>query len=114
VKIPDGMQIVFQGKADYLREIAQQLTGAGIKTATGPVPGGWEPRAWLAVASNEAARAVQVHQSHLDYMVAREGLPVRDVVCDRDAEETTCPACLTPFKTAGITRCPECGLNFGD
>jgi hypothetical protein len=39
---------------------------------------------------------------------------VRDVVCDRDAEETTCPACLTPFKTAGITRCPECGLNFGD
>ena len=40
-------------------------------------------------------------------------MPVRDIVCDLDAEETQCPACLTTFATAGVTRCPECGLNFG-
>jgi hypothetical protein len=55
-----------------------------------------------------------LHQEHLDLMVSREGLPVRDVVCDFDADETQCPACLTTFVTAGVTRCPECGLNFGE
>ena len=46
-------------------------------------------------------------------MLRKQGLPVRDIVCDLNAEETQCPACLTMFATAGITRCPECGLNFG-
>jgi tRNA(Ile2) C34 agmatinyltransferase TiaS len=45
-------------------------------------------------------------------MVEREGLPVRDIVTDLDAEETQCPACLTKFKTAGVTKCPDCGLHF--
>jgi len=56
---------------------------------------------------------MQVHQNHLDQMVKKEGLPLRDVQADFDATETSCPACLTPFATAGVTRCPECGLNFG-
>lgn len=56
---------------------------------------------------------MQVHQQHLDRLVAREGLPVRDMVCDLDAAETQCPACLATFATAGVTRCPDCGLNFG-
>ena len=38
--IPAGMQVTFQGKAASMREIAQQLAGAGIRTATGPLPGG--------------------------------------------------------------------------
>ena len=113
MKIPDGMKVLFQGKADYLREIAQVLEAGGVRTATGGVPGGWEPRAWLAVASEDAPRAVELHRAHLEQMVAREGLPVHDVVSDFDAEETQCPACLTKFKTAGVTRCPDCGLNFG-
>ncbi|MFT4514487.1 MAG: hypothetical protein ACI89X_000044 [Planctomycetota bacterium] len=54
-----------------------------------------------------------MHQTHLDGMVRSQGLPVRDIVCDLNAEETQCPACLTKFATAGVTRCPECGLNFG-
>jgi hypothetical protein len=33
------MQVVFRGKADYMREIAQQLTDAGIRNASGPLPG---------------------------------------------------------------------------
>ncbi|MBL8750205.1 MAG: hypothetical protein JNK78_13650 [Planctomycetes bacterium] len=112
MNVPAGMQIVFQGKADYLREIAQQLAADGIRSTSGPIPGGWEPRAWLAVASSETQRAVAVHQRHLDRMVVREGLPLADRTADLDAEETECPACLTKFKTAGATRCPECGLNF--
>lgn len=55
---------------------------------------------------------MQVHQRYLDQMVKREGLPLRDSQADFDAEETTCPACLSKFKTAGVTRCPECGIVF--
>lgn len=107
------MQVLFQGKADFLREIGERLRAAGIKVASGPVPGGWEPRAWLAVASDDKARAVQLHQQYLDDMVRREGLPLIDAAVDFDAEETACPACGTQFTTAGTTRCPDCGLNFG-
>lgn len=34
------------------------------------------------------------------------------VVIDPSAAETTCPACLTTFKT-GPTECPDCGLCIG-
>jgi predicted amidophosphoribosyltransferase len=68
---------------------------------------------WLAVAGADVQRAMAVHQQHLDRMVRKEGLPLCDREADFDAEETACPACQTPFKTAGATRCPECGLNFG-
>ncbi len=40
VDVPHGMQVAFQGKADSMREIAQQLREAGIEHATGPLPGG--------------------------------------------------------------------------
>lgn len=106
------MQVLFQGKADMLREIAQVLEAAEIRSVTGPLPGGWEPRAWLAVASADTTRAVEAHRRHLERMVEREGLPVRDVVIDLDAEETQCPACLTRFQAAGRNRCPDCGLKF--
>ena len=113
MKIPDGMQVLFRGKATLLREIAQVLTDGGVAVATGPVPGGWEPAVWLAVAGPDVSRAMELHRAHLEHMVRKQGLPVRDVVCDLDAEETQCPACLTTFKTAGVTRCPDCGLALG-
>ena len=56
---------------------------------------------------------MEVHQRHLDAEARRQGLPVRDAVVDLDAEETQCPACLATFATAGVSRCPDCGLNFG-
>ena len=56
---------------------------------------------------------MEVHQQHLDAMTRQQGMPVRDIVLDLDAEETQCPACLTTFATAGVTRRPDCGLNFG-
>ena len=113
VKIPDGMRVLFEGKVEMMREIAAQLEAAGIRSVSGPSGGGgWETRVWLAVASPDMQKAMAVHKDHLDRMVEREGLPLRDTVADLDAEETECPACLTKFKTAGTTRCPECGLNF--
>jgi hypothetical protein len=33
------MQVVLQGKADFLRELAEQMSKAAIKVATGPLPG---------------------------------------------------------------------------
>ena len=57
---------------------------------------------------------MQVHKRYLDQMVQREGLPLHDNHADFDAEETACPACMTPFRTAGTTRCPECGLNLSN
>lgn len=114
MNVPEGMRVILQGKVDYMREIAQLLDAADIRTCSGPVPGGgWGTSAWLAVASRDIDRAMLVFKNHNDRMLAREGLPVRDVVCDFDADETECPACLTKFRTAGVSRCPECGLNFG-
>ena len=113
VNVPNGMRVLLQGKADYLREIAMELHTAGIRSVSGPMPGGgWEARTWLAVAGTDMQRATEVYQGHLDRMVRREGLSTSDAVADLDAEETSCPACLTKFKTTGTTRCPECGLNF--
>ncbi|MCR9243772.1 MAG: hypothetical protein NXI31_01985 [bacterium] len=37
--IPEGMQLVLQGKADLLREIAEQIRSEDIAVATGPLPG---------------------------------------------------------------------------
>ncbi|MBX3464297.1 MAG: hypothetical protein KF830_14090 [Planctomycetes bacterium] len=114
MQVPPGMQVVFRGKADYLREIAQQLADAGIRSVSGPLPGGgWGAQAWLAVAGPDTQRALDAHQRHLDRMLEREGLPRRDQVADLDAAETECPACMAKFPTAGVSRCPDCGLNFG-
>lgn len=67
---------------------------------------------WLAVAGPDlpAARAA------LDEHWARDLDPreraASELVVDFDAEETTCPACLTSFAPTD-PRCPSCGLRFG-
>ena len=38
--IPADMQMAFRGKADFIREVAEELKQAGIATVTGPLPGG--------------------------------------------------------------------------
>jgi uncharacterized protein (UPF0212 family) len=106
------MQILFRGKATMIREIARVLAEGGVKSTTGPIQSGWEPQAWLAVASTDAARGIALHEEHLEKMVRDQGLPVRNVKVDLDAEQTQCPACLTTFATAGVDKCPDCGLHF--
>ena len=40
VKPADDLKVLFQDKADKLREIARVLTVGGVKVTTVPVPGG--------------------------------------------------------------------------
>jgi len=60
--------------------------------------------ALLAVASADAPQAEEILRG-----IAQND---RTPVVDRDAETATCPACGTVFPGAS-TRCPDCGLNFG-
>ena len=62
----------------------------------------------LAVASRDAARAETTLRGAED----PQGLADRAPVVDRDAEETSCPACHATFP-GSASRCPDCGLNFG-
>lgn len=39
MNIPKGMQVVLQGKADFLKEVSQQMADADIRVTTGPLPG---------------------------------------------------------------------------
>lgn len=44
--------------------------------------------------------------------LSEEEAATTELVVDFDAEETTCPACLTTFRPEVFT-CPGCGLRFG-
>ena len=39
VNIPPGMQVVLQGKSDFLQEVSARMAQADINVATGPLPG---------------------------------------------------------------------------
>ena len=109
------MSMFLRGPTAQIREVKELLDKQGFRTLTGPLAeaGSWGTKAWLAVASQDVARAKAVHDQHLEDLVAKDGLPVHDNTADFDAEETACPACSTVFPTKGTTRCPDCGLNFG-
>ena len=69
----------------------------------------------LAVASTKLERARAVLQDYHDQGLTEEQKRVADIVLDFDAEEMTCPACLTTFPSGpppGPSRCPDCGLNL--
>jgi rRNA maturation endonuclease Nob1 len=55
---------------------------------------------------------MNLHRRRLEELTRRQGLPVRDMVVDLDAETTQCPACLTTFRPEGVDRCPDCGLRL--
>ena len=69
----------------------------------------------LAVAASQIERAKVVLQEFHDTGLTNAERAAADLVVDFEAEETTCPACLTTFSTAGAGdgRCPDCGLFLG-
>ena len=70
----------------------------------------------LAVAGSEVERARAVLQEFHDQGLTDAERAAANLVVDLDAEETTCPACLTTFATAGVGsdgQCPDCGLFLG-
>ena len=69
----------------------------------------------LAVASANLDRAHAVVKSFYDRGLTDEERRVADIVMDFNADEVTCPACLTTFANEpplGPERCPECDLNL--
>ena len=68
------------------------------------------------VASRDVERCQEVFahdwQAGLDADQLAAAQAAADIVIDPSAPETTCPACMTTFKT-GPTECPECGLCIG-
>jgi len=66
----------------------------------------------LAVASFDLADSAEVIQDQWKEGLSPEEAAAAEMVVDFDAEETTCPACMTTFKP-DIPMCPGCGLRFG-
>ena len=66
---------------------------------------------WLAVASQDVQRAKEVLEASWMDGLDLEQQAIAEGVLDFNAEEMTCPACLTSFAT-GPTACPECGLQL--
>lgn len=60
----------------------------------------------------DLAESAEVIQSRWAEGLTPEQAAATDLVVDFDAEETTCPACLTTFKP-DAPMCPGCGLRFG-
>lgn len=111
---PPDLELVLHGTASWVREVQQILEREGVRAYTGPVPSACGTKAWLAVAKTDLSRARAAYDSHLDRMLQTEAeRRAVQSVADLDAPETICPACEAKFATAGVDRCPECGLNFG-
>lgn len=109
-----ALTVLLQGAPGWVREVQQMLEQAEVKCVTGPVPDSGGAKAWLAVKAADVERAKAAYDASLDRLLhddkARAAVKA---VADLDADETSCPACDTKFATKGVTRCPECGLNFG-
>jgi hypothetical protein len=60
----------------------------------------------------DLADGVEVIQDQWRAGLSPEEAAAAELVVDLDAEETTCPACLTAFRP-DVLSCPGCGLRFG-
>ena len=108
-----ALTILMHGSLGNVREAQRMLAQAGVPAAVQPVPGK-DGLAALVVAAADAKRARAAYEASLEQMLANERRPTPEAaVADLDADETVCPACETKFATKGVTRCPDCGLNFG-
>jgi hypothetical protein len=89
--------------------LACQTTREDLKRAPGAGMVG-SVTARLIVESKSLAEAYAVLEALSDKTSNEGGLPPVETAVDWDAAEATCPGCMARFKTAGVERCPECGL----
>jgi len=66
----------------------------------------------LAVASVDLADGAAIIEAQWAEGLSEEEARAAEMVVDFDAEETTCPACMTTFRP-DAPMCPGCGLRFG-
>jgi len=98
--------VLFKGRSDELRSIAQVLDSS-IRTS--PDRAGSRLGRRLARGRDpEVAKRGRL-RAHFDHMAQIR--PRRSRTSPTSMPRTSCPACMTPFKTKGAVRCPECGSS---
>jgi len=105
--------ILAEASPRTVKELRSVLTGAGIEAHIVRPPTARITRGtkyWLAVASNDAARAVQALREAWYNNASDEERAAESAVNDHNASEITCPACGTTF-APGTPECPDCGLG---
>jgi hypothetical protein len=112
---PEELVVLAQGSFEPLSEMREALVAAGIRAELARAPGeqqpGAPPQVVLVCASADKPMATQVLTAHWAGDSA-EAVAAAGHVIDLDAEQATCPACMTSFPT-DATRCPGCGLRLG-
>jgi len=118
--------IVMRGPLADLQRAAGLLESHGIEAAIGKTEDdgcgsgscgpSCGPKLWLAVAGSDVPAAMVAldgdWRAGLDQHQIEALERAAQIVIDPDAAETTCPACLTTFRT-GPRDCPDCGLRLG-
>lgn len=117
---PGSVQVavVAQGGAAELAKLGAVLQAADVPhDIVSPADCGADkcgPGLMLVTPPDSMAAARAAIEAHWDSELPESERHAAAEVVDFDAEKATCPACMTPFTTADATRCPECGLNFGE
>ena len=117
---PEGTEQVagiVQGGAEELSKLGAVLTAAAIPHDIIEHPdcasGGCGPQLVLVTPVDQVEAAREAIEAHWNGELPDDERFAAEAVVDLDADEATCPACMTPFPTSDTSRCPECGLNFG-
>jgi hypothetical protein len=107
--------ILTQGNLDYVKEVKAALASAGVTTEILPAPRerqhGYETLYLLVAPAEMAEPAKAALTAWLDRDLDEDQRKSAHAVVDRNAEESHCPACMTPIP-ASAGRCPECDLNL--
>lgn len=110
--------VIAQGGAEDMSKLGDVLTAADVPhdiiSPEDCDTGGCGPRLMLVTPMDAMEAAREAIENHWDSELPETERYAPVEVMDFDAGEATCPACQTPFPTADATRCPECGLNFGE
>ncbi len=114
-RMDESTSIIVSGPLEAIRELEQVLAQAGLAPRIVPAEaapeGATGAHVGLAVANEEAPRAIEVIQAHMNEGLDEAAIRATRAVVDLDAEESTCPACEATIPQ-GTPRCPGCGLRL--
>ena len=105
---------LLKGDMQYVKAMRARLLEVGIACDVVPedCTSGACSSFFLAVAKEQAEEAASLLDADWRSELSDEAQAAAATVIDFDAEEMTCPACLTKFAT-GPEECPDCGLFLG-
>lgn len=117
---PSDRVVIARGPHGDLARVAERLAALGIEATIGcPEEAGCgtcRPTFWLEVAVDDAGASLEAIEHDwlggLSPEQVEASRAAAAIVVDHEAEENTCPACLTRFAGAASV-CPDCGLFLG-